>query len=205
MPNIKAKGLSVNTAEIFNVYEHVRNDNGQAFYVGKGSPRRPSSVGQGTRNREWSAITDQLKKTDGFSVRILSDGICEELAYLAEMERIDQLKRRGIKLCNISIGGAGSPGVKRSAENIALHSARMKGHKWHVGKVQSKEWVDARTAGMRGNKYTLGLKHTDATKKLMAEAKEGVPQPLKTCPHCLKIGGNAMLRWHFDACKARKL
>ena len=30
---------------------------------------------------------------------------------------------------------------------------------------------------------------------------ENVEYPIKECPHCGKIGGFGMLRWHFENCK----
>ena len=41
---------------------------------------------------------------------------------------------------------------------------------------------------------------SDETKtKLRVKAKE----ISYTCPHCGKVGGNVMKRWHFDKCKLK--
>lgn len=37
--------------------------------------------------------------------------------------------------------------------------------------------------------------------KARADAQRGVSKPEFTCPHCGKIGGPVMKRWHFDNCK----
>lgn len=48
-----------------------------------------------------------------------------------------------------------------------------------------------------------GKKLSDETKKKMSESRKGIPQKKLTCPHCNKIGGTTMYRWHFDNCKDR--
>jgi hypothetical protein len=87
---------------MFYVYEHIRNDTNAIFYVGKGKANRASSTRN--RNRYWENV---VSKSNGFIVRIVAKDLDEELAYLTEKERIDQLKRLGIKLANINAGGAG--------------------------------------------------------------------------------------------------
>jgi hypothetical protein len=99
---------------VYYVYEHIRPDTNQAFYVGKGSYKRAYSKHQ--RNRHWNFVVEKAK---GFSVNILAKDLDEELAFLCEMERIDQLKRLGLKLCNYTNGGDGSSGYKHSDESKA--------------------------------------------------------------------------------------
>lgn len=87
---------------MFYVYEHIRNDTNAIFYVGKGKNERAYRTNN--RNKYWKNI---VNKCNGFTVRFIAKDLDEELAYLAEEERIDQLKRLGIKLANINAGGAG--------------------------------------------------------------------------------------------------
>jgi len=86
---------------MFYVYEHIRNDTNAIFYVGKGKKERAYRVNN--RNEYWKNIVNKT----GYTVRFVVKDVNEELAYLAEEERIDQLKRLGIKLANINAGGAG--------------------------------------------------------------------------------------------------
>ena len=86
---------------MFYVYEHIRNDTNAIFYVGKGKANRAYT--QRNRNKHWHSIVNKV----GFTVRFIVKDVDEELAYFAEEERIDQLKRLGIKLANINAGGAG--------------------------------------------------------------------------------------------------
>jgi hypothetical protein len=96
---------------IFYVYEHTRNDTGTVFYVGKGSGKRLNigKSGGGKRNPYWKNI---VAKAGSFEAKKIVDNVDNELANLAEMERIDQLKRLGYKLANITDGGDGTTGHK---------------------------------------------------------------------------------------------
>ena len=95
----------------FYVYEHTRNDTGEVFYVGKGSGKRLNigKSGGGKRNPYWKNI---VAKAGGFEARKIVDNVDNELANLAEIERIDQLRRLGYKLANITDGGDGTTGHK---------------------------------------------------------------------------------------------
>lgn len=87
------------------IYEHCRQDTGAVFYVGKGSGSRANRV-KG-RNNYWRNV---VAKAGGFSTRLIVTDVDEELAFLAEVERIDQYKRIGVRLCNLTTGGEGASG-----------------------------------------------------------------------------------------------
>lgn len=110
-------------------------------------------------------------------------------------------------------------GVPKSAEHSAKISASLKGvpkppeqsarmSALHKGKIIS---VEQRAKLSAANK---GKKHSEETKaKIGASGKGKVisdESKLKMsiahlkqveCPHCGKIGGRIMYRWHFDNCK----
>lgn len=91
---------------MYYVYEHLRNDTNEVFYVGKGKDYRANS--KKNRNAYWKNV---VNKAGGFTVRFVAENIDdEELAYFCEEERIDQLKRLGIVLTNLTIGGEGASG-----------------------------------------------------------------------------------------------
>ena len=95
----------------FYVYEHIRKDTNTVFYVGKGKNNRAyTSVG---RNQYWKNV---VSKAGGFDVKIITKDIDEELAFLVEIERIDQLKRLGIQLTNLTNGGEGMSGYTPTEE-----------------------------------------------------------------------------------------
>ena len=87
------------------LYEHCRKDTGAVFYVGKGKGSRANRTSG--RNNYWRNV---VAKAGGFSTRFIVKNIDEELAFLAEVERIDQYHRIGVRLCNITTGGEGASG-----------------------------------------------------------------------------------------------
>jgi hypothetical protein len=88
---------------MFYIYEHTRKDTGLPFYVGKGKGYRSAS--KQNRNVYWKRV---VAKAGGYEIRYVAKNLDEELAYLCEQERIDQLKRLGIKLTNLTVGGEGA-------------------------------------------------------------------------------------------------
>lgn len=94
----------------FYIYTHIRGDNGRPFYVGKGTGRRAAS--KSGRNTHWHRIVAK----HGYDVRIVADGLDEELAFLGEVELIDKMRRLGATLANMTAGGEGA---RLDAENEA--------------------------------------------------------------------------------------
>jgi hypothetical protein len=107
----------------FYVYEHIKASNKQVFYVGKGCKKRSTS--KQYRNQHWHNIV----KKHGFEVKFVVKNVDEELAFLIEQERIDQLKRLGTKICNQTDGGEGSSGL------VMPQSAKDTISKIHKGKT----------------------------------------------------------------------
>lgn len=82
----------------------------------------------------------------------------------------------------------------------------------------SKESNEKRSKAMSGeNHFMYGKKHSAATRRKMQGPKSEThkaalrgprkpygPQTILKCPYCLKEGGNAMKRWHFDNCAEYK-
>lgn len=191
--------IPINNCTGFYVYEHIRRDNNNIFYVGKGIGSRAKSCND--RNKHWQRI---VAKANGFFVRITVKNLDEELAFLVEMERIDQLKKLNVKLCNMTNGGEGVSGYKLNLEQRKKRSDFMKGNNRSFGKQLSIEAKTKISNFLLGNKHTLGHKATDETKKKMSDSKIGQKKSCAVCPHCLKKGGlPAMHRWHFNFCKQK--
>ena len=178
----------------FYAYEHTRADTGAVFYVGKGRGRRAGSPHG--RNQYWKRI---VAKAGGFSVNIIADCLDEEMAHFVETERIDQCRRIGISLANLTDGGEGASGCTPSHETRKKMSEAHKGNTNMRGKKASDE-TRAKLSAIH-----LGKPKSEVTKKKMSEACMGRIMPKVTCPHCAKDGdiGN-MARWHFDNCKRKE-
>ena len=111
----------------FYVYEHIKADTKEIFYVGKGCGKRART--KSYRNKYWHNIVNK----HGFEVRFLAKNVDEEFAFLIEQERIDQLKRIGVKICNLTDGGEGSSGL------VMPESAKQTISAIHKGKTISEE------------------------------------------------------------------
>jgi hypothetical protein len=94
------------------VYRHVRLDTNQPFYIGVGLREdnffRARQVSK--RNKHWNSI---VSKTE-FRVDILFEDISSDFALEKEKEFISIYNRKddGGTLCNITLGGEGTLGVK---------------------------------------------------------------------------------------------
>lgn len=144
-------------ANSFYVYEHLRPDNMQVFYVGKGKEKRANS--KSDRNNYWHNIVNKY----GVIVKFIAINIDEELAFLVEQERINQLKKLNISLVNMTDGGEGSSGLKMPNSAKELISKAHKGKKISDEQkkkmsislkkiVKSKEWQEKITASLTGRK-----------------------------------------------------
>lgn len=132
---------------MYYVYEHLRNDTSEVFYVGKGKDYRASSTKN--RNAYWKNV---VKKAGGFTVRFVAENIDdEELAYFCEEERIDQLKRLGFILTNLTNGGEGASGGENHHMWGKPHPDEGSKRPW-VGKSGKDNPMYGKPSAMRGKK-----------------------------------------------------
>ena len=190
---------------MFYVYEHTRPDTNAIFYVGKGKGNRSNDLNN--RNNHWKNI---VAKTNGFDVRKIAQDIDEELALLCEQERIDQLKRIGVKLCNMTNGGEGTSGRVLSSESKAKIGVRHSQESYDKALEKRKAMYPFTADHIKNMSLAhLGKKNYMFGKTHLQEAREKIKQsrlnaPKLTCPFCDKVGDSAnMTRWHFDKCKLK--
>lgn len=133
---------------IFYVYEHIRSDRGEVFYVGKGKKWR-KTIMSGRKNKYHEAVRQKLKSL-GFEmeVRLVRDHMTEADALAFEIERIAYWRGLGIKLTNGTDGGEGVTGMRHGPETRARMSQVRKGRK------HSPEWCAKISAGNMGRTYT---------------------------------------------------
>ena len=142
----------------FYTYEHIRNDTKAIFYVGKGKDYRAKS--KSDRNIYWKHV---VEKANGFEVNYLCKDVDEELAYFCEEERIDQLKRLGVELTNLTVGGEGAG----SGENHHMWG------KTHPQKGSKRPWLRERYLGEKNPRW--GKKASEEERKQMSESRIGRP------------------------------
>jgi hypothetical protein len=123
----------------FYVYEHLRKTDNSVFYVGKGFGGRATK--NTNRNKYWHNIVNK----HGFNVRFVATQLDEELSFLVEIERIDQQKKIGANLCNLTNGGEGVSGY------IATPETRAKLSKAHIGRKIPK-WLSEKYSALRKGK-----------------------------------------------------
>lgn len=149
------------------VYEHRRNDTGAAFYVGKGSNNRAWS--RNHRSTWWKRIAD----THGYSVVLLYESISELEAFRLEVDIIQSYGRAN--LCNMTDGGEGNSGGKRSEETKKkLRDKKIGPKNPNYGKTASQELRDKMSKSRSGSKaYWFGRNHSDETKQKLRIASTG--------------------------------
>lgn len=131
---------------MFYVYEHIRNDTNAVFYVGKGKEYRANS--KKDRNKYWHHV---VNKANGFIINYVAKDLNEEMAYLVEQERIDQLKRLNIKLTNLTLGGEGASGGEHHHMYGKPHPDKGSKRPW-VGKSGKDNPMYGKPSAMRGKK-----------------------------------------------------
>lgn len=179
---------------IFYTYIHIRPDNNEPFYVGKGKGNRhKTKVG---RNQYWHNV---VNKNNGiFESKILFEGLSEEEALLKEIEVEKELKKKGYNLVNLAkTGNSGPVGVSRTQKHKQSLSKATKGRispnkgkkhgsfpeesKYWKGKIrpedtkvkqsftQYKRWEE------RGNELKQNFRNKVGKKVLQIEAKTLIP------------------------------
>lgn len=114
----------------FYVYRHIRPDTGEVFYVGLGKKNDNWRALGAFKSEYRRAFTKdhrniwwrRIAEISGFDVEIIMDLESEAQAVEKEVEMIAIYGRRsdGGTLVNLTIGGEGTMGVKRSAAQHAL-------------------------------------------------------------------------------------
>jgi hypothetical protein len=209
---------------MFYVYEHIRKDTNIPFYVGKGKGYRANSTQN--RNIYWKRVVEKA----GYTINYLAKDIDEELAYLCEQERIDQLKRLGYKLANLTVGGEGAgagelhhmwgkPHPQKGIKRPWLRERYLGENNPQWGKKFSEETRKQMSISRTGKKLNrpLGSKsgmkgkaYPEEGKRKLSEALKGRPCPTKGIPHTeetkTKMSASQKAHWaeHGSPNKGRK-
>jgi hypothetical protein len=177
-------------------YAHCK-PNGSIFYIGKGSGDR--AYRKSHRNQYWHNI---VNKYGSYNIEILSNWNTHEEALSHEVLLISCFKDMGYELANLTIGGEGVVGYKHTIESTIKMSAFAKGRPNPTKGIKRKPQSIETKRQMSIAK--LGKLKTEQHKLNISLGKKGLPQKQVKCPHCDKIGGTIMTRWHFDNCKEKQ-
>lgn len=192
-------------------YVYTLNDprNGLPFYVGKGMGRRCYfHVWESQKTDKTSPKLNKIRKIQrlglSVSVKKIEENVTDEMAKDLECLVIAEAKDKGIVLTNLTDGGDGVCGLKRTPEMIAKTrhdwtdeqkkriSQSLKGERHpFYGKPCSEQRRQAIIAG------TTGVKKSTTVNMQKPKRKE-------QCVHCgIWASGGNLKRWHMDNCKEK--
>ena len=164
----------------FYVYEHIRLDTGAVFYVGKGCKNR--AINFNARSKRWKQVKNE---SGSIKVSYPVKDVDEELSFLAEMEYIDVLRRRGVVLINEINGGTGTTGrivseeTKRKIGEANKHTPKASGEqhgmygKKHTLESLAKMRESQKSREWGENHPFYGKHHSDETKAKISQSRKG--------------------------------
>lgn len=156
----------------FYVYSLIDPRTEQVFYVGRGRGDRSKdhlrrSVNGKHRNKKVQSTINELQSLgQTHSVEILFSSENQEECFEKEMFYIAFYGREN--LCNLTDGGRGSSGRVMSE----LHRQILR-------RPRSEETRAKMSAAQKGNKKTLGFKHSPETRAKVSAALKGKASPLR--------------------------
>lgn len=133
------------------IYLHIRLDNGNPFYVGKGKDKRCLVKRQ--RSFHWKNMANKY----GYDILILEKNLSEQEAFEKEIYWIKRLGRKELNqglLVNFSNGGEGSSGRKMSQKN---KEAIIISNKKRVASKIQKEKVASLYKGKTGKDHNRSV------------------------------------------------
>jgi hypothetical protein len=129
---LSQKGLELNLNRFY-VYEHLKPNTGEVFYIGKGCDKRAYQTR--SRNNHWTNIVNKY----GLEVNIVYNNLTNSEASQKE---IDLIEFYGLNnLCNMTQGGEGCVSLKQESKDKISNSLK--------GKIQSQETIDKRSASLK--------------------------------------------------------
>jgi len=135
----------------------------------------------------------------------VEQNVTDDMAKDLECLLIAEARDIGIELTNLTDGGDGALGLKRTPEQIAKSR-----HDWTY---EQKQKISESLKGERNPNY--GKPCDEARRQAIIKGTTGVkksttenmkkPKRKEQCPHCgiMASGGN-LAKWHMDNCKSKE-
>lgn len=143
---------------MFYTYAHYTEDTNTPFYVGKGQKKRHCSLKN--RNKWWNNVV----KKHGFTSIVLTYWKTEEEAFEHEKFLIKCFKSLNVNLVNLTEGGEGCSGLKRT--EASKEKARLS----NTGKIFSEERKKNIATALTGR--SLSPEHAEKSRKLLKAQTE---------------------------------
>ena len=155
------------------VYEHLRNDTNEVFYVGIGKEKK-RAYNDFNRSTHWQNIVNEV----GHTVKIIHNDVSWEEACEIEKSLIKNYGRKDLgtgNLINKTNGGKGNYGTIVSIKTRQKMSKARKGEKNPMfGKLVSDETrLKISEANKGENHHMFGKKHSDEFKQKISESLKG--------------------------------
>lgn len=191
----------------FYTYMLVDPRNNAPFYVGKGQGRRCHfHVWEARNTNLQSPKLNKIRKIERLGLSILvqkiEENVTDEMAKDLECLVIAEARDKGIALTNLTDGGDGVSGFKRTPEMIAKTR-----HQWTD---EQKQRISKSLSGERNPNF--GKPCSEQRRQAIIAGTTGVkksttvnmkkPKRKEQCVHCgtWTSGGN-LARWHMNNCK----
>ena len=121
------------------VYQHIRLDTNEVFYIGIGKRKSRAYTHYG-RNKYWKHIVNKVK----YSVEIIAENISYQEALNLEKKLISGIGRQDLglgPLVNMTDGGEGSLGIIQSEKTIQKRKNSMLGKNIRPCKEDTKKKI----------------------------------------------------------------
>lgn len=187
----------------FYTYVHRRNDTGEVFYVGKGSGKR--AYDKSARSEYWKRIAAK----HGVTVDIVDRFETEQKSFKSEIALIHLFSVSGLRLINMTQGGEGCRGAKRSEETKLKMSLAMKARPPHVVSEETRKKMSASAVGRRMSIEAIektaaahrGMKRSQKTLDLMSAALKGKKMPPRSQETRDKLAAGRLGKVHSEETK----
>jgi hypothetical protein len=121
---------------VFYVYQHLKADSGEIFYVGKGMGSRAHDSYH--RSKYWKNIAAK----HGVTVEFLKVDITEPESLELEIATIEKYRKKGLQIINMTDGGDGTTGYSHTDKHKQMMSAKQSGeNNPRYGKVGTRRGV----------------------------------------------------------------
>ena len=155
------------------VYQHIRLDTDEVFYIGIGSDtdgKYERANRKKGRNRYWKHIVNKI----GYRVEILTDSISWETACKEEIRLIKHYGRKDLNegnLVNLTDGGDGAKGIIFSDEHRRKLSEINKGNTYAKGNQHKKINPRSKEHIEKLRKANIGKILSEETKQKIRESQ----------------------------------
>jgi hypothetical protein len=153
------------------VYQHIRNDSNEVFYVGRGKTIK-RAYSKLNRNNHWHNIVNKV----GYTIQILFENLSWEESGIVEMTLIKTIGRKNIgtgSLVNLTNGGEGMDGFIFSDNSREKMRKSKIGNKNGSGNKGQKRCSFTNEAKEKISKANKGRIHTKESKLNMSRAHIG--------------------------------